>query len=290
MPVTQVPAGLGTAISGEEWARFVLTRLSHASVVLRSGARRLTTSAPVLHVPRFTGDGSAGWYQELEEIAEGAPPGDDIEMIMRKCATLAKISSEVVSDADRAAINQVGEEMMRAVGLTVDRAIFVGAGPPRQPVGILGQIDQVVNGDVVDFDDIVDAAGLIADVGGEASALYLAPGDWTAWLKVRDGTDRPLLQPDAQQTAAPQLAGMSVFRTPALTRGTAVVAQADQIIVAVRDDPSVEMSDQALFTSDGHVARITTRLDVAINDKRGLAKIVPAAGARGEKAEAARKR
>ena len=117
MPVTQVPPGLGTAISGEEWARFVLTRLGHASVVLRSGARRLTTSAPVLHVPRFTGDGSAGWYLELEEIAEGAPPGDDIEMVMRKCATLAKISSEVVSDADRAAINQVGEEMMRAVGL-----------------------------------------------------------------------------------------------------------------------------------------------------------------------------
>ena len=53
------------------------------------------------------------------------------------------------------------------------------------------------------------------------------------------------------------------------------------------------MSDQALFTSDGHVARITTRLDCAINDKRGLAKIVPGAGAAaasGEAKPAARKR
>ena len=124
---------------------------------------------------------------------------------------------------------------------------------------------------------MIDAAGLIGDVGGEANALYLSPGDWTAWQKVRDAVDRPLLQPDATQAAAPQLAGLSVYRTPALTRGTAVVAQSDQIIVAVRDDPSVEMSDQALFTSDGHVARITTRLDCAINDKRGLAKIVSAA-------------
>ena len=277
MPVTQVPPGLGTAISGEEWARFVLTRLGHASVVLRSGARRLTTSAPVLHVPRFTGDGSAGWYLELEEIAEGAPPGDDIEMIMRKCGTLAKISSEVVSDADRAAINQVGEEMMRAVGLTVDRAIFNGAGPPRQPRGIIAQIDQEIVGDVTDLDNVIDAAGVIGDVGGEANALYLSPSDWTAWQKVRDAQDRPLLAPDATEAAAPRLVGLSVYRTPALTAGTAVVAQSDQIIVAVRDDPSVEMSDQALFTSDGHVARITTRLDCALNDKRGLAVIKPAA-------------
>ena len=107
--------------------------------MLRSGARRLTTSAPVLHFPRFTGDGSAGWYEELSEIAEGAPPGDDIEMIMRKCATLAKISSEVVGDASRAAINQLGETMMNAVGLEVDKAIFVGAGPPASPSGSSGR-------------------------------------------------------------------------------------------------------------------------------------------------------
>ena len=71
-----------------------------------------------------------------------------------------------------------------------------------------------------------------------------------------------------------------------------MVAQSDQIIVAVRDDPSVEMSDRA-YSQDGHVARITTRLDCAINDKRGLAKIVPAGGARAtgeEKAAPARRR
>ena len=294
MPVTQVPPGLGTAITGEEWARFVLTRLGHASVVLRSGARRLTTSAPVLHVPRFTGDGSAGWYLELEEIAEGAPPGDDIEMIMRKCATLAKISSEVVSDADRAAINQVGEEMMRAVGLTVDRAIFNGAGPPRQPRR----------------DPRADRPG---DRRGRRRprqrdrrrrpdrrrrrrsqrALPRARRTGRRGRRSATATDRPLLQPDATEAAAPQARRPERLPHPGADRGTAVVAQSDQIIVAVRDDPSVEMSDQALFTSDGHVARITTRLDCAINDKRGLAKID--LGARGapppsEKAEAARKR
>ena len=212
---------------------------------------------------------------------------------MCKCVTLAKISSEVVSDASRAAINQLGETMMNAVGLEVDKAIFVGAGSPRQRVGILGQIDQEIDGDVVDLDNVIDAAGLIGDVGGEANSLFLAPSDWTSWQKVRDAQDRPILQPDVTQAAAPQLAGLSVYRTPALTAGTAVVAQSDQIIVAVRDDPSVEMSDQALFTQDGHVARITTRLDCAINDKRGLAKIVPAGGARAtgeEKAAPARRR
>lgn len=45
---------------------------------------------------------------------------------------------------------------MPDVGLTVDRAIFVGAGPPRQPVGILGQIDQVIDGEVVDLDNVIN--------------------------------------------------------------------------------------------------------------------------------------
>ena len=37
---------------------------------------------------------------------------------------------------------------------------------------------------MVDLDNVIDAAGLIGDVGGEANSLFLAPSDWTSWQKV----------------------------------------------------------------------------------------------------------
>jgi HK97 family phage major capsid protein len=278
VPITQQPpGGLGDAISPEQWASFILERLGHASVVLRSGARRIPTSASVLHVPRFVDDGAAGWYAELEEIADGEPKGDDLEMIMRKCATLARLSNEVIGDASRSSINAIGDELMKAVGLAVDRAVFVGTGPPRQPTGILGQIQQEETGPVADYDTVVKAAGQIGDHGGLADSLYVAPADWTALQLLKDTTDRPLLQPDATARAPRSFAGLGVFSTPALTAGTAIVGEAAQIVVAIRRDPSVELSDQALFTSDGTVARVVTRMDCGINDHRGLCKITSTA-------------
>ena len=52
---------------------------------------------------------------------------------------------------------------------------------------------------------------------------------------------------------------------PAVPAATAVVAQADQIVVAVRDDASVAVSDQFAFNADGTVVRA----DVGVYDPDG---------------------
>ena len=59
MPITELPApGLGAAITPEQWATYVLEHLSAASVVLASGATRITTAQKVVHVPKVTSDGT----------------------------------------------------------------------------------------------------------------------------------------------------------------------------------------------------------------------------------------
>jgi hypothetical protein len=55
--------------------------------------------------------------------------------------------------------------------------------------------------------------------------------------------------------------------------GTALVAQADQIVVAVREDAAVQVSEHALFGSDGTAARVIARVDVGVNDTDGLAMV-----------------
>jgi hypothetical protein len=74
MPITEAPGTFGAAITPEAWASFVLDNLAGASVLLASGATEVRTANKQIHIPRYTGNGTVGWYSELEPITEGAPP------------------------------------------------------------------------------------------------------------------------------------------------------------------------------------------------------------------------
>ena len=77
---------------------------------------------------------------------------------------------------------------------------------------------------------------------------------------------------------AATVAGMTIWPTPAVPAATAVIAEADQIVVAVREDASVAVSDQFAFNADGTVVRVVARVDVGVNDPDGLCVIKAAAG------------
>jgi HK97 family phage major capsid protein len=65
-------------------------------------------------------------------------------------------------------------------------------------------------------------------------------------------------------------ASMTLWPTPAVPAATAVIAESDQIVVAVREDASVAVSDQFAFNADGTVVRVVDRVDVGVNDPDGL--------------------
>ncbi len=271
MPVTEFPAGgLGSAVTPEQWAKYVLDHLSAASVVLASGATEIRTSAKQVHVPRVLTSGSANWYSELEEITEGGPTGDELVLTPKKCATLANLSDEVVADSSPSVLDTAGTAMVRAVALTADQAMFNGTGG-KQPVGLLNLVPALPGFDgPPDYAGLVNGAGLVRAAGGAPDVAYVNPLDYTALELAVDGNNRPLISGDPTQGAPPVIAGLAVWPTPALPAGTAIVAQADQIIVGVRQDASVTVSEHALFTSDGTVARVIARVDVGVNDPDGL--------------------
>jgi hypothetical protein len=55
--------------------------------------------------------------------------------------------------------------------------------------------------------------------------------------------------------------GLTIWSSSALTAATAIVARSDQILVALRRDPTIEVSDQVLFTKDGTICRVIARID-----------------------------
>jgi HK97 family phage major capsid protein len=63
------------------------------------------------------------------------------------------------------------------------------------------------------------------------------------------------------------------YSTPAIAAGTALVADASQLMVGVRKDAEVSFSSDAKFTADAVVARVVARVDFGINDPTGPVKV-----------------
>jgi HK97 family phage major capsid protein len=162
--------------------------------------------------------------------------------------------------------------------------MFAGTGG-KQPTGLLNLAPALPGFDgAPDNAGLVSGAGLVRAAGGVPNVVYLNPLDLTALQLATAADDRPLISGDPTQGAPPVIAGLSVWPTPAVPAGTAVVAQADQVVVVVREDASVAVSDAPLFTSDGTVARVIARLDVGVNDPAGLAVVKDTVAARTGKA------
>jgi HK97 family phage major capsid protein len=278
VPITEAPGTLGAGFTPEQWAAYVLDHLAHESVVLASGATEIRTSAQTIHVPRVTGDGGVGWYTELEPIGAGDPTGDELVLTPKKCAALTTLSNEAVEDSNPDVLDAVGNSMVRAVALEADRAFFAGTGG-EMPQGLLTMTPALPSTiGPVDYPTIVTAAGAVRAAGGQPNVVYLNPADLTTLQLATGADDRPLIQPDATQGLSETIAGLRIFATPAVPAATALVGQADQIVVAVRKDASVAISQDAAFTADGTVARVVMRADCGVNDPDGLNVITAAAG------------
>jgi HK97 family phage major capsid protein len=182
-----------------------------------------------------------------------------------------------VDDANANVLDSVGTKMVRSVALAADRAMFNGTGG-KQPNGLLNITPALPSfAGAPDYAGIVSGAGLVRAAGGTPNALYINPSDLTALQLAADANDRPLVSDPATGMGA-SVAGLTIWPTPATPAGTALVADATQIVIAVREDASVAVSDQFAFNADGTVVRVVARLDVGVNDPDGLAVVKAGAG------------
>jgi HK97 family phage major capsid protein len=278
-PITET-TGLGQALTPEEWASYVLEHLSAQSVLIASGATVVRTTNRVVHIPRVTSDGDVGWYAELAPIGPGDPQGDELILEPHKVAALTTVSNEAVNDSSPSALDAIGTSMMRAVAMAADKAYFVGEGPSNdQPQGVM-TLALPTHPGAVDYPGIVTAAGIVRGKGGAPNVLYLNPADLTGLQLATDGMDRPLIQPDPAQGMSESIAGLRLWPTPAIDAGEALVAEAAQIVVALRQDATVAVSEDYAFNTDAALVRVIARTDVGVGDVNGLCRIAAAARTR----------
>jgi HK97 family phage major capsid protein len=264
--------GLNTTWGAEEWAAYVVDHLGAQSVLLRAGARLVPVRGRVAHIPKVLTDGTADWVAEGTEIPSSAPTGDTLDLVPKKLANVVSLSNESIEDAPVNELDAVGNALTRSVATAIDAKAFTAdAATAIAPAGLLGLGLTPAVGPV-SIDNIITAVGTVEDVGAVASAVFINPLDLTDLRLVKEiaGSNRPVLQPDLQAGGAERIAGATLWPTPTLPRGSAVIGDASQIVVGVRRDIDVQFSAHAKFTADSVVARVTARADWGVNDERGL--------------------
>ena len=243
----------------EQWAAFVLEHLNAESVLLASGVRRINIVGKEAHVPRLLDDGTVVWVAEATEIPSDCPDADELVLAPKKVANICGLSNESISDSNVSVLNAVGDAMTRAVAKEVDKkALSADAATATSPAGLLSATLPGGAGPV-DVATILGAIGVIGAAGGLANAVYINPADLTTIRQAIVAGGYSISDPTAPGAEA--VGGARLYPTAAMTAGKALVAQADQIVVALRQDATVTFSPDAGFTSDSTLARVVARVD-----------------------------
>lgn len=265
--------GVNATWGRDQWAAYVLRHLSTESVLLRAGARVVPVRGRIIHIPRTLTDGTAAWTAEGAEIPSSAPTGDQLVLTPKKLANVVSLSRESIEDAPINELDAVGNALTRSVAAAIDaRAFSAAVATVLEPAGLRSYAIPGLAGGVT-IDNIIRAAGMVESYGAITRAAFVNPADITTLRLAKDSGGRPLLQPDLQSGGAERIAGATLFPTPALAVGNAIVGDVGQIVIGVRRDIEVAFSGDAKFTADSVAARVTARADWGINDIRGLVAI-----------------
>lgn len=207
--------------------------------------------------PIWTRDPQAAWVAERQEIPIDDPITTELVVSPKTCAGLTVISRQLASDSlNPGAQEQVGQSIARDISRTVDRALFATTTPPEGPAGLgtLAGVSEVELDDVDDLknlDPFVDAISLANQEGAAITHWVANPAlaRRLAKLKVQDGSNQPLLQPDPTLPTRRQVFGIPLLESPELNNDTIWGVPWSVSHLVQHEDVVLEYDKSAFITS-----------------------------------------
>src|SRR4051794_1651549 len=175
---------LGQATTPPDFASYVLDRIRHESVLVKAGARVVTSGAKTLTIPRILADVPMAWFAELADMSGSQGDADSITLDFKKTGTVLKVGRETVRDSDPATLQVLGDNLGKALALEIDKKLFAGSGTSNQPHGFIfgTPINGVatplqISGDAAtpSYLSVVAARTLAKATGGKPSVLFVNP-------------------------------------------------------------------------------------------------------------------
>ncbi|MCQ4365834.1 phage major capsid protein [Mycobacterium gordonae] len=268
-------SGGASILTPEEVGALVIRPLMETSV-----AAQVSTVVPTnshdFRVPIVSADPTAAWTAEGAEITASDPTITEVLVTPRKLAGLTVISNELAADSSPAALQVVGDGLVRDLKRKLDAAYF-GNTTTNGPSGLLSLSSTAIDaGDAwtnLDWAEAAKSAAetvhttLTAFVASPATALALAE------LKEQTGSNKALLGSDPTQPTSRVIAGLPLYTSPAIADGIVWgIPQAHSIFV-VRQDATVVTDTSVYFTSDRVAVRATLRIGFGFTYPAAVVKV-----------------
>ena len=270
--------GINATWGQTDWSPILIEALSHESAVTAGGVRLIPIKGRNAFLPRILVDPDADWVAELAELPSDAGDADTIELVPKKIGNVIALSTESIEDAPVDELDAVARSLVRGVASKVDARFFSNsAATAVAPAGLLNVATYGLPGTTGDIDipALVTAIGAVGAQGGLANVIWLSPADVTTLrLEALTGSYATLADPTAP--GIERVAGARLIPTPALSPGTAVIADTNYVLFGVRRDARVDFSAHSEFSRDAVSARVTMRVDWDVADLDALYVIKPA--------------
>lgn len=264
-------------VSSEIWSD-----AQEQSAIMRF-ANRINLPGAGITVPMVTGDPTAEWAGETDEIAVGDSTLDSRDMKGHKIGVIETFSKEFRRDLP-GIYAELRQRLPRTLAGAFDSTAFhsaAGTGPVNQT-----SFDSLVKTGVQTspltaasaYDDLVDIDVAVSEAGGSLDAYVLSPKARGVLLRAKDTDGRPLMVNDVQTDGAiSSLLGVPAFRSghvyldggagPDDIEGNAddpanvlgIAGDWSNAFYGVVQDIEIEVSDQATINKGGTTLNLWQR-------------------------------
>lgn len=269
-------SGGASILTPEEVGALVIRPLMEQSIAAQVSTVIPTTSHD-FRVPIVTADPSTGWISEGAEFGVSDPTISEILVSPKKLGGLTVISNELANDSSPAALQVVGDGLVRDLKRKLDAAFF-GNTVTNGPNGLGSLTTTVIDaGDAWTNLDAFEGAksaaetlhtSLSAFVTNPTTALALAS------LKEQTGSNKALLAPDPTSPTSRVIAGVPLYVSPDVASNSVWGIPKAHSLLVYRQDASVVTDTSVFFTSDRVAVRASLRASFGFTYPLGIVKVV----------------
>jgi len=178
----------------------LIEKLDERAVTLQAGARILPgmTSSPV-QWPKITGGAKAYWEGETEAITDSTMTVGMLSLVPHRLGAMSIFPERLIRLASQPVEQIIEADFAKRLALKLDQGVLIGDGAGVAPVVGIANLASVndhtidTNGGLLDFDEVVDMAGLVedsyADVEDPSAAWISNRVVWRLLRKTRVAAD-----------------------------------------------------------------------------------------------------
>lgn len=275
----------GAAILRPEDVQALVIQPLITSSVAMQVSTVVQTGSHSTRFPIVVSDPDSAWVAEGAEIPVSDPDVDELDVIPSGLKGLVVVSNELVADSDPAALDVVGQGLVRDLRTKLDAA-YLGNTVSNGPNGVesLAGVSETTLSFDGSLDVIAEAVSLAESAGAPTVhpdgkpnfSLVANPADVLALstAKVSEDSHQPLLGPDATQVTGRSALGVPIFSAAACDQGTAWLVPRDRVFVVLRDDPEVIADASAFFSSARTAIRAVLRVGIAWPHEAAVVRVV----------------